>query len=264
MNFLSGALQNVTLAEFPRTQLASSNPEKWDREWENLFQNNQVLSDLEVLFFQEANVRNPMAGLDRVYSAYRIFLLSTCTIQQRIGHLYLQHYAELERLWTQVGEEERRKHVLIALAAVCSIAKNLNDARAYCSRELRLKRLSENPKVLLDLFKSIVPGPKYIYVPPETPYYIPNEAWDALSAKKENPTEMEKITLASMLMLRTKMICMSCSINLQHILILLFRLGRRIQSPVYPWQGFSGHHRPEEQIPTKDEVTAERTGQPNP
>ncbi|KAF9018006.1 hypothetical protein BDZ89DRAFT_1074364 [Hymenopellis radicata] len=201
------AFVEAMLFEFPRTQLAQSDPQKWDAEWEALFKNKPVLCDVNYLFHTESQFRNPLRSMDVLYRSYQIFLISTCTIQQRIGHLSILHGAELDEKWTAASVSDREHHALRALSGVCTIAKNLNDARAYCPRELRLERMTKDPKVMLDLLRSIVPGKEYISKPPETPYYIPSDDWDALAKKKEtSATEMGKVTHATMLMLRTKLI----------------------------------------------------------
>ncbi|KAJ6546684.1 hypothetical protein DFH09DRAFT_1320854 [Mycena vulgaris] len=81
----------------------------------------------------------------------------------------------------------RRNHILIGLAQVGAISANLNQARSYCAHELRVPHLCGNGSVLLDLLKSVLlPDASYV---PSTP---------------SNPTEAEKIVLATILVMRTK------------------------------------------------------------
>lgn len=208
MSFSQGA--TIQMSEFPRTQLASSDPKKWDAEWEKIFQTDSmrlIMCNVERLFHIQSRFKQPLLGVDAAYEEYRVFLISTCTIQQRIGVWSFLHRQEIETKWTSSFVSEREKQVLLALSHICAMARNLNEARAYCARELRLHRLSKDPRVLLSLLDSIVPGKEYLLKPPETPYYIPNEEWDELSKKQANGTEAEKVAFQSMLMLRTKLIC---------------------------------------------------------
>lgn len=205
VNLSGGQLTDVGMLQMPKMEKAMSQPEAWDQEWEKLFEIG-VLSNLDTNFEGLVDMTKRI-GTEQTYESYRIFLLSTCAIQQRIGALGLRDGVQIEMRWRMASPATRRKHVLIGLASMCSLARNLHDARAYCATELRLNYLHQTPTVLLDLFKAINPGPKYIQRPPDKPYFIPNKDWDAFALKHEkDSSEAEKITFSEMLMLRTKLI----------------------------------------------------------
>ncbi|KAJ7035810.1 hypothetical protein C8F04DRAFT_1258705 [Mycena alexandri] len=58
------------------------------------------------------------------------------------------HNRGFEIEWMGATPATRATHVLIGLAKACSIAANLNQARAYCAHELRLAYLSETGNVV--------------------------------------------------------------------------------------------------------------------
>ncbi|KAJ7275080.1 hypothetical protein C8J57DRAFT_241085 [Mycena rebaudengoi] len=101
----------------------------------------------------------------------------------------------------------RGKHILIGLTDACSIARNLHDTRIYCGRELRLSHLQGDGRVVLDMLKSIMV--EDILKVPEEPKYIPNTAWDSFAdvQRRSVANDSEKLALASILLLRTKLIC---------------------------------------------------------
>ncbi|KAF8911929.1 hypothetical protein CPB85DRAFT_639535 [Mucidula mucida] len=93
------------------------------------------------------------------------------------------------------------------MSTVCSKASNLNDARGSCGDYVRLEKLSGEPATFLDLFKSLILDD--LTKVPGTPRYIPPAEWDKYSAKIEKSgTEMEKISMKYLIILRTKLIYM--------------------------------------------------------
>ncbi|KAJ7140849.1 hypothetical protein C8R44DRAFT_726561 [Mycena epipterygia] len=106
------------------------------------------------------------------------------------------------------------KHVLIGLTNVCSIAKNLHDARIYCGRELRLSHLRKDGRAVLDLLKSVMVEDVKI---PEKPTYIPDPTWNGFvdAQQRSALNDSEKFALAKILVLRTKLIChfLRCTIR---------------------------------------------------
>ncbi|KIY73880.1 hypothetical protein CYLTODRAFT_485025 [Cylindrobasidium torrendii FP15055 ss-10] len=206
-NQLAELLNAVSLSggQMPQREKAISQPEAWDQEWEKLFEAG-VLSNLETNFQGLVGITKKI-GPEQTHESYKIFLLSTCAIQQRIAALGVRDGVQIEMRWRMATPATRRKHALIGLASACSLTHNLHNARAYCAAELRLQHLHQTPLVLLDLFKAINPGPKYLQHPPDKPYFVPNTDWDAFALKHENDSsKAENITFSAMLILRTKLI----------------------------------------------------------
>ncbi|KAF9042576.1 hypothetical protein BDZ89DRAFT_1156163 [Hymenopellis radicata] len=191
----------TTAFELPKTQHALAAPEKWNQDWETLLKKGLVtprdcLYDL---------VNTWRLGIDKMYNEYSGLLSSTCEVQHRVGVRALQHYERLETAWMNSTRQERRKHVLIGMSTVCSKAKNLNDARGYCDDHVRLEKLSREPATFLDLLKSLILDD--LSKVPRTPRHIPHAEWDRYSAKIERSgTEMEKICMRHLIILRTKLI----------------------------------------------------------
>ncbi|KAJ7753169.1 hypothetical protein B0H16DRAFT_1690831 [Mycena metata] len=117
------------------------------------------------------------------------------------------HSRGFEVDWMGATPATRAKHVLIGLAEACSIAANLNQARAYCAHELRLSYLSDTGDVVLELLKSVLADDNSFV--PATPKYISTPSWDAFEVMQNNsnPTEMERIALDTILVFRTMLIC---------------------------------------------------------
>jgi hypothetical protein len=133
---------------------------------------------------------------------------NTRAIQRNITEEALHHFThnDFEAKWMKAGADVRGRHILGAMAAVCSKARNLNEARAYCP-EIRLMRLRLDGKVFLNLLKSVMlEDASFI---PSEPIYVSHPGWDAWAAGKKNlnATEAIKIALAEILILRTKLIC---------------------------------------------------------
>jgi hypothetical protein len=152
---------------------------------------------------------NP-SGMDREMLEHQTLLGNTCHLQVWITHEALLHFGrdDLEAKWMNAEPALRGKHILIGLADACSIARNLHDTRIYCGRELRLSHLQGDGRVVLDMLKSIMV--EDILKVPEEPKYIPNTAWDSFAdvQQRSAANDSEKLALASILLLRTKLICM--------------------------------------------------------
>lgn len=196
---------------FPLSRDALHDPHRWNSDWEiwlrgphfalphgprNCF--NAKLGDMQ----------DTAHGVDEALEGYQAFVLSTCAIQRNITAEALQHFAEdnFEARWMTAGADVRGKHVLRAMAAVCSKARNLNEARAYCP-ELRVIRMRLDGKVFLGLLRSVMlEDASFI---PSQPIFVSNPGWDAWAAQQRilNDTEAKKIALAEILILRTKLIC---------------------------------------------------------
>ncbi|KAF9042602.1 hypothetical protein BDZ89DRAFT_1156185 [Hymenopellis radicata] len=189
--------------ELPKTQHALAAPEKWNQDWETLLKKGLItprvcLSDLTNTW---------RLGIDEMYHSYSVLHSSTCEIQYRVGVRAMHYYERLETAWMNSTRQERRKHVLIGMSTVCSKARNLNDARGYCGDYVRLEKLSREPATFLDFLKTLILDD--LSKVPGTPRYIPHAEWDRYSAKIEKSgTEMEKICMRYLIILRTKLIYM--------------------------------------------------------
>ncbi|KAJ7202103.1 hypothetical protein GGX14DRAFT_157176 [Mycena pura] len=172
---------------YPLPQDARRDPDQWNAAWELMDMGN----DLDTSLF-----------------AYQMFVSNTCAIQRNITEEALRHFArdDFEAKWVGAGADVRGRHILGAMAAVCSKARNLNDARCYCP-ELRLMRLRLDGKVFLDLLKTVMHEDASFI--PSQPIFVPHPGWDAWAAeqRKLNHSEAQKITLAEIMILRTKLIC---------------------------------------------------------
>ncbi|KAJ7620219.1 hypothetical protein FB45DRAFT_148557 [Roridomyces roridus] len=186
---------------------AAGNPEKWNSDWETLFRT--YGRTLTPQFFFTGKVSdNKNYPLNKSLDDYSSNLLGTCVVQRDLT-LEARHFYtyDLEARWLSASRAIRRKHLLHALAAVCSRAVNLNAARGYCTTELDLERLSSDGQFFLDLLQSALLDASVI---PKTPRYIAHPDWDAFAAKQEaraDRTDEEKVAWAEVLMLRTKLIC---------------------------------------------------------
>lgn len=151
--------------------------------------------------------REPKMTLEQ----FPILTTSLCHLQREITDEALSYILlkDLESKWMVAPSAERRQHVLVGLSNVCSKARNLNDARAFCSKEMRVSYLCQGRNILdlLDLVKV-----DDVHVAPSTPKYVPDADWDVIRAKQErssSTTEMERICLTEILLLRGKLICKS-------------------------------------------------------
>ena len=197
----------VFSAELPKTHNALSQPEEWNGQWEMLCQNPALNASMCLLAKIQATT-----GDDEEYASFSSLFATTCEVQSRIGRCATVCFAhrDFEARWTQTTVETRRKHALIALSEACSMARNLNDARLYCGDVLTLNHLCEDPRVLIDLVKSIIP--EDITVTPKMPAYMLNDEWKTLREQGEKNTRRtahERLCLEEILILRTKLICES-------------------------------------------------------
>ncbi|KAK7001528.1 hypothetical protein R3P38DRAFT_2731346 [Favolaschia claudopus] len=195
---------------FPLPKDARNDPLKWNADWEVFIDSNFAQPNSPALCFNiglEA-LRDSQNGLKDKLEDYQTFVSRTCAIQCCLTCEALDHFADddFENKWMLAGPEERGKHILGALAAVCSKARNLHNARAYCP-EIRLMSLSRDGKAFLSLLKSVMlEDASFI---PSEPKSVPNAAWDAFSGirqKSSSATDEERITLATILIMRTKLI----------------------------------------------------------
>ncbi|KAJ7713553.1 hypothetical protein B0H16DRAFT_1899476 [Mycena metata] len=193
----------------PRIQDALKQPERWNSDWENITGSTgrwlepSVLVDL---------VAVPLAGqplkMDASLLEHQSILRDLCQTQAHLTAVALTYFARenLEDRWMKAAPDLRGKHILIGLINACSIAKNLHDARVYCGRELTLSHLRSDGRTVLDLLKAVMLPEAAI---PKQPKLVPHPAWDAFAAAQARgfPNDSKKYALASILTLRTKLLC---------------------------------------------------------
>lgn len=196
----------------PKTHEATSNTVVWNDQWESLCAQGTFSPEICLNHFLIENKQH--GDLSSSLDQYSHMLGTTLHVLQLLGNCGLDALMEeeFETKWEHASVQERRKHVLVGLSGPCGSAKNLNDARIYCGDVLKLEYLSRDPKVFIDLLSQLIPDD--VSVVPRTPIFIPNEGWDTFNTRKElsGVTDLEKVTLAEMMILRTKLIC-QCMIS---------------------------------------------------
>ncbi|KAJ7596365.1 hypothetical protein C8J56DRAFT_286907 [Mycena floridula] len=218
---LKMATYTAVSIDLPKTQDCLVKPEIWNTQWEELYAR-RVFPPEFIYQHELREVSRQPAGRDPHYE-YSELLKNTCGVRYDLGYRFVVFDDEnFEKRWTGASVEVRRKHALIALSEACAIARYLNDARASCAGELTLANLSENGQVVVNMIKAMMPDD--LSQVPDTPYFFPNKAWDAFEAKqkKSQPNEVQRISLARILALRTKLI--------YHVLFYIFMsfLGKEL------------------------------------
>ncbi|KAJ7861664.1 hypothetical protein B0H14DRAFT_3616437 [Mycena olivaceomarginata] len=172
------------------------NPEKWNDTWDAFFKRHRAFPNgpHDYLFQYALKVIQEIPrGLEGALAGYPGLVSGTCAIQRNITAEALDHFAHdaFEVKWMDAGSEVRGRYILGAMAG--SKARNLNEARNYCP-ELSLRRLRLDGKLFLGLLNK--------------PIFVPHAGWDAWAAaqSKLNDSEEEKIALAEIMILRTKLI----------------------------------------------------------
>ncbi|KAK7002202.1 MYND-type domain-containing protein [Favolaschia claudopus] len=198
------------MIRMPLPREAQLDPVKWEADWEVLlsamYRPSTLPKALSCLFSSDLQAANRC--VDARLNDHLCLLKQTCELEQLLSFEALKNLAhdDFEMKWTRATVDERSKHVLEALATVCSVSTNLHDARAYCP-ELRLTHLSVDPHAFLELLKiAILDDPSLI---PAQPKYVLHPEWDAWAATQQLPinSEAEKVVFAGMKLLRTKLIC---------------------------------------------------------
>ncbi|KAJ7502576.1 hypothetical protein B0H11DRAFT_1989200 [Mycena galericulata] len=194
----------------PLTSDALADPEKWNSDWEahlrrsfNIFPAGPMLC-----FYTEVAYLSQLNLVDEALSHYSMAVNDTCGVQFDLTKDAVRFLSsdDLEAKWLRASPDLRREHLLRGMVGVCSKARNLNEARAYAP-EIRLSRLRLDGKVLLDLLKSVMIDD--LSFVPSTPIYVTHPGWDAFAEeqRKQNDTDVGKVALAQILLLRTKLIC---------------------------------------------------------
>ncbi|KAJ7596299.1 hypothetical protein C8J56DRAFT_917055 [Mycena floridula] len=199
------------VVQLPKTHMALSKPEVWNSEWESLYSTKMLTPENCLRLAIKADSFSP-SGSDLQY--YSDLFKMTCAVRHDIGVTVTKFGERFRPGWLQASAATRKKHVLTALSEACSMARNLNDARAYCADELTIAHLSENGQVVVDMLYALLPDD--LSHVPASPYYFPNTNWDTFEKIHEasNARNEEKNILAEVIILRTKLI--------YHVLFFIF------------------------------------------
>ncbi|KAJ7168857.1 hypothetical protein C8R46DRAFT_1092672 [Mycena filopes] len=194
----------------PLASDALRDPKEWNSDWEDMLRRHFGLPHGPALCFNTTLHKLETRGsLDKSLAGYPSLVSATCAMQRNLTWDALTHFTndDFEAKWMDADSDVRGEHILGAMAAVCSVANNLNEARSYCAPELRLLRLRLDGKVFLDLLRSVMLDDAS-FIPSE-PVYVSHPRWDAWAAKQRslNDSEAKKFALAEILLLRTKLIC---------------------------------------------------------
>ncbi|KAF9018005.1 hypothetical protein BDZ89DRAFT_1117421 [Hymenopellis radicata] len=199
----------MAFLQLPSIPEARANAEKWNSHWEQLLEKQLPAFAPEAIVAQRYNEILFNGHQDRQSMAYANHFETTCTLRLFMAKEFFVACAtdHLVTRWTSASLSERRKHVLLALVSVCTIAKDLHDSRMSCP-ELTLDHLSQDPKVLLNLITALVPDGFDFFsnVPLGTIFYIPNPAWDELGRQEHTFNELQKLVYRDQRTLRTKLI----------------------------------------------------------
>ncbi|KAF7376839.1 MYND-type domain-containing protein [Mycena sanguinolenta] len=191
----------------PLPQDALRYPQKWNSDWEALLRRELAFPNGPRYLFHLKMSEITSTGLQGSLDGYPGLVSATCAIQRNITQEALDYFTEsdLETRWMAARADVRGKHILDSMVALCSKARNLNEARSYCP-ELSLKRLRSNGKAFLDLLRSVMLEDAS-FIPTE-PKFVSHPGWDAWAAEQEklNDSELKKISFAEILILRTKLI----------------------------------------------------------
>ncbi|KAJ7162320.1 hypothetical protein C8R46DRAFT_1283083 [Mycena filopes] len=190
---------------------AIRDPAKWNSDWEELLRGQLAfpLGPLRAFQTKLGQIEMRPNGVDETLLEIQSWVANTCAMQVVITEEALKHFNfdDFEAKWMDAGSDVRGKHILGAMADVCSRSMNLNEARVYCAPELRLLRLRLDGKIFLNLLKSVMRDDASFI--PSQPIYVSHLGWDAWAADqgKSNTSEAMKAALAEILILRTKLIC---------------------------------------------------------
>ncbi|KAJ7608394.1 hypothetical protein FB45DRAFT_1067487 [Roridomyces roridus] len=179
----------------PPMQLATSNPKKWDAEWEKLL----AMAYADPDFGPGKKTPSKHTELEMI----RILREGLCALQAQLTRETLQYFVRgrFEEKWIAATPEERGKHVLAALCDVCTSAMNLHQSREFCAVELNVAAHQKDGKLLVGYIKEMmVENPA---ANPEDPVFISHPVWDAL---EHGASVHEKIALRFILVLRNKLI----------------------------------------------------------
>ncbi|PPR02568.1 hypothetical protein CVT26_011956 [Gymnopilus dilepis] len=224
-------MATMLVFKMPPFYKAKESPEEWDAEYEDLFKQIATFDfprhyfDREV--FQDRTIKQHLHQ-DKLLR-YSSLVQSTCQLQDGLSRMIacvtllckdtLRTNDNFAARWMMASAAVRKKHALIGIAAACSVAHDLNEARILCSEELRVSRLSDDGRVLLNLFSSI--SRQDTSCNPTEPKYFPSTIWDRTRSSHANSSdEVEKLVLNYIIILRTKLI----SIALDNIVRSFFGL----------------------------------------
>ncbi|KAJ7121974.1 hypothetical protein C8R43DRAFT_1136254 [Mycena crocata] len=202
----------VTPLLIPTADDAIRDPIKWNSDWENVLRKNFAMfpeGPTRCFDFHISDILSVEGRQDIAMSGLQTLVLQTCGGQLYLSIEALSYFTShnFEARWMAASADERGKHILRGMAAVCSKASNLNEARILCAPELRLSRLRLDGKVFLNLLKSLML--EDVSDLPSTPGVLSHPGWDAWAEdrRRRNTTDIQKLVLERMLLFRTKLMC---------------------------------------------------------
>ncbi|CAK5278691.1 unnamed protein product, partial [Mycena citricolor] len=203
-----------SMIHFPPPHRAIENAEDWNDGWEKVLRLPQLAPARAPYFVYgsmlhnirmdaEDAVQDMMFHLDEMKSL-------TLSAQRMLAIKAVQHLAndDFERRWLEASPAERRKHLMLAFVKSCGNSDGLNSARTSCGVELRLTRLRLLGRAFIDLLQSAIMLDGTMTS--TEPKRIANPDWDRFEAKRKadaHATNEEKLALAQVVLLRTRLIC---------------------------------------------------------
>ncbi|KAJ7734875.1 hypothetical protein B0H16DRAFT_1892419 [Mycena metata] len=208
----------------PSRQEALKNPEKWNADWETITQ--KLDQGGPSVFVRSAAVTLTLEPLikDTWFTEHPVILRNLCRTQLGLTTDALMYFGahDLEERWMKAGPDLREKHLLIGISKACFMSANLHDARMYCGPEWRLAHLRADGRTVLDLLKAVMlPAEEVVqWKTPDTPRLLSHPGWDAFAAAQAtgSPTDIEKLTLARIIALRTEVTCHALHFTLSSFL----------------------------------------------
>ncbi|PPQ96197.1 hypothetical protein CVT26_005508 [Gymnopilus dilepis] len=199
----------LTTIEYPPCHKAKSAPQQWDAEFESVFRLRGTFSITTARGYFNACLMEERhePEHDSTLQEYAFLKKQLCGLQRNVSARAISFISSegFATKWLAASVKKRAKHALAGMAGACAISPNLNKARLSCSKELRVKYLSENGQAVLDLLNAIAPAD--LSEIPSEPQYIANDDWDKLHvAHQDTADEIEKLVLNSILVLRNKLI----------------------------------------------------------
>ncbi|KAJ7613076.1 hypothetical protein FB45DRAFT_1112779 [Roridomyces roridus] len=180
----------------PDIQLASSDPLAWEERWEQVFrvaeaQGHRFVEDWAHKFAISKVMQSP-ENPDAVIRCTRSLRETLCELQTQVTYDAAPFLAEneVQRRWMSASPARRGEIILAGLVSACTNIPAMHDARLFCEKEMSVESHRQNGRLFLDLLEEMtVPNPTV-----DSPTYISNPVWDAISA--DQTTLSAKIALA--------------------------------------------------------------------
>jgi len=192
------------MIDLPKTQDALREPEVWNNKWESLCKRGVFTPSL---VFNHEQSKTRVMSTTLIADEYSQLLESTLELRTVVGGRYVLFGDDFDSNWRSASQEVRRRHALFAISESCSVARNLNDARAQTSDILTLSNLCDDGQTVVDLIRAMLPDDLSSVC--RDVYYYPNAVWDDFKDAKfrSQIPEKDKVVIEYILLLRTKLIC---------------------------------------------------------